>query len=142
MSNIEEINAEILPGVVPDANDEATLKEALQASRKLQSSRESPSGVRQSAATEMTPGECVGSPRSDKQHSSPMSQKSNKKRKHDEISNTEGAFTEAGGNSCAESNGDAESVQQSRKRMKANDGEPVHSPSKALSPKAQQNGSK
>ena len=105
MSNIDQVDADILVNDVPNANEAVKMIESLHASRKLHSSRQSPSGIRHSAATEMTPGEGTGSPRSDSKNSSP-SQKSNKKRKLEDISNTDGAATEAGGASCSESNGE------------------------------------
>ena len=97
----------------------------------------------------MTSGnkEADGSPsRSEKggDNSSP-SQRSSKKRKHEEISNTENAQTDAAV-SCTgdsvESASAAPMSQQGSKRMKMNDGEANTSPAKVQSPKAQQEGSK
>ena len=80
--------------------------------------------------------EADGSPsRSDKgaDNSSP-SQRSSKKRKHDEMSNTENAQTDAAA-SCTgdsvESASAAPMTQQCSKRMKMNDGEANTSPAKA-----------
>ena len=136
MNNFEEVNAETLSQV----NNNLGSQDNAIASRKLGSGKQSmQGGVRQSSQTDLTSGtkEGCGSPdaKSDKGSSNSPSQRSNKKRKIDEISN-ENAQTEAAA-SCGDSVGQAEqagSVQQSRKRMKMNDGEARSSPAK--SPKA------
>lgn len=144
MENIDEIIIE----AVSSTNTMTTQDLAL-ASRKLASGRLSPQAVRESVDTELTSinKEAGGSPsRSDKggDNSSP-SQRSSKKRKHDEISNTENAQTDEAA-SCTgdsvESASAAPMSQQGSKRMKMNDGEAHMSPAKAQSPQALPEGSK
>ena len=108
MNNFEEVNAETLS----QANNKLGSQDNAIASRKLGSGKQSMHGIRQSSQTDLTSGtkESCGSPnaKSDKGScSGSPSQKSNKKRKIDEISNSENAQTEAP-ISCGDSVGEGE----------------------------------
>ena len=146
-TNFDDVNQAEVVAQAPNATETSNADLAV-ASRKLNSAKQSPQSFRKSANTEVTTSknkeEVCGSPKSDKgpdASSSPLSSKGSKKRKIEEISNSDNVQTFAV-SSCGESVDEAH-LGGSRKRLKMNDGEAHNSPSKtAQSPKAQSEGSK
>ena len=133
-TNFDDVNHADVVAVAPNATETSNDDLAV-ASRKLDSAKQSPQGYRKSANTEVTASKnkekVCGSPKSENARdasSSPTSSKGSKKRKIEEISNSDNGQT-FGASSCAES---VDETHQggSRKRMKMNDGEAHLSPQK------------